>query len=131
MTNSEIGARIKSKRTELGLTLDDIAGEIGVAKSTIQRYEKGTIDKLKLPVLEAIARALHVNPAWLIGKSATPEEDSGKENPASLQMDDFTYAMHNHSGALTERDKEILLAMAQQLSDAHKKGSNGETDGNL
>lgn len=131
MTNSEIGARIKSKRTELGLTLDDIAGEIGVAKSTIQRYEKGTIDKLKLPVLEAIARSLHVNPAWLIGKSSSPEEKSAEERASSLQMDGFTYAMHNHSGQLTEKDKQILLAMAQQLSDAHKKGSNGETDGDL
>ena len=78
MTNLEIGARIKARRTELGLTLDDIAGEIGVAKSTIQRYEKGTIDKLKLPVIEAIARTLHVNPSWLIGKSS-----DASESPAS------------------------------------------------
>lgn len=76
MTNLEIGARIKARRTELGLTLDDIAGEIGVAKSTIQRYEKGTIDKLKLPVIEAIARTLHVNPSWLIGKSSDASESS-------------------------------------------------------
>ena len=55
MDNKEIGLRIESRRKELGLTLDDIAQDVGVAKSTIQRYEKGTIDKLKLPVIDAIA----------------------------------------------------------------------------
>lgn len=51
------------------MTLDDIATEIGVARSTIQRYEKGTIQNAKMPVLEAIARVLRVNPSWLCGKS--------------------------------------------------------------
>ena len=69
MQNQLIGRKIESRRKELGLTLDDIAKEIGVAKSTIQRYEKGSIEKIKLPVIEAIARVLSVDPAWLCGKS--------------------------------------------------------------
>ena len=74
MENERIGARIEQRRKELGLTLDDIAREIGVAKSTVQRYEKGTIEKIKLPVMEAIARALNVNPAWLCFKSDVMEQ---------------------------------------------------------
>lgn len=69
MQNQLIGQRIESRRKELGLTLDDIATEIGVAKSTVQRYEKGTIEKIKLPVIEAIARVLSIDPAWLCGKT--------------------------------------------------------------
>ena len=69
MNNQEIGARIQLRRKELGYTLDDVAKEIGVAKSTIQRYEKGTIEKIKLPVIEAIARSLNVDPAWICGKT--------------------------------------------------------------
>lgn len=69
MGNPVVGERIRMRRKELGMTLDDIAGEIGVAKSTIQRYETGTIEKLKLPVIEAIARVLRVAPEWLAGKS--------------------------------------------------------------
>ena len=63
---------MQRRREELGLTLDDIALEIGVARSTIQRYEKGTIEKLKLPVIEAIANVLQVDPAWLVGKTDDP-----------------------------------------------------------
>lgn len=77
MENKIIGRRIENRRKELGFTLDDIAQEIGVAKSTIQRYEKGTIEKIKLPVIEAIARVISVNPAWLCGKSEIMEPESG------------------------------------------------------
>lgn len=69
MGNMIIGNRIEQRRKQLGLTLDDIAQEIGLAKSTIQRYEKGTIETIKLPIIEAIARVLSVNPAWICGKT--------------------------------------------------------------
>lgn len=73
MTNIEIGNRIAERRTQLGLTMDDVAQKIGVAKSTIQRYEKGQIQKIKLPVIESIASALSVNPDWLIGNTDNPK----------------------------------------------------------
>lgn len=68
----EIGTRISSARNLKGLTLEDVASKVGVAKSTILRYEKGTISKTKLPVLESIAHALGVDPNWLIGNSDNP-----------------------------------------------------------
>lgn len=71
-TPQEIGLRIEQRRKELGLTLNDVAEDIGVARSTIQRYEKGKIEKIKLPVIEAIANALKVNPAWVVYKSKDP-----------------------------------------------------------
>ena len=86
MGNPELGKRIEERRKQLNLTLDDIASKIGVAKSTVQRYEKGTIAKIKLPVVESIARVLDVDPAWLCCKtdamcaasdSPTPTKDVG------------------------------------------------------
>jgi len=73
MGNMIIGNRIEQRRKSLGLTLDDVAQEIGLAKSTVQRYEKGTIETIKLPVIEAIARILKVNPAWICGKTDSME----------------------------------------------------------
>lgn len=69
MDNVMIGKRIKHARDLKCVTLEDIATKVGVAKSTIQRYENGKIENLKIPVLHSIANALDVNPAWLIGKS--------------------------------------------------------------
>lgn len=73
MDTIEIGKKIKFARDKKNITLDDIALKVGVAKSTIQRYETGKIEKPKLPVLESIANAINVNPAWLIGKSEIME----------------------------------------------------------
>ena len=64
--NIQTGKRIQIRREELRMNLGDVAKEVGVAVSTIQRYEKGKIEKIKLPVIEAIAKALRVNPAWLL-----------------------------------------------------------------
>lgn len=84
MNNKEIGQRIKERRTELGLKQEDIAKKIGVATSTVQRYEAGTIDKPKLPVLEAIARAIKVAPDWLIGKNDEMIDDSFDNLPDNI-----------------------------------------------
>ncbi len=87
MDNALIGKRIEQRRKELGLTLDDIAQEIGVSKSTIQRYEKGKIETIKLPVIEAIARAVQANPAWICGKSEEMEliaERAGCSLPSNV-----------------------------------------------
>lgn len=64
-----IGDRIKQARNAKGYTQEDIANHIGVNKSTILRYEHGDVKNIKIPILEAIAHFLSVNPAWLAGKS--------------------------------------------------------------
>lgn len=78
MTNAEIGNRIKYARGLRNVTLDDIAKKVGVAKSTIQRYEAGKIATIKIPVVESIAIALNVNPSWIVGKSDDMELPSQK-----------------------------------------------------
>ena len=65
----KIGVRMEQRRKQLGYTLADIAEQVSVAFSTIQRYEKGKIENIKLPVLESIARVLQVDVAWLLGKT--------------------------------------------------------------
>lgn len=69
LNTTEISNRIKYARDIRDVTLDDIAHKVGVAKSTIQRYEAGKIKNPKLHVVDSIAKALNVNPQWLIGKS--------------------------------------------------------------
>lgn len=65
----EIGKRIKARRKELNLTLEQLASALGFNKSTLQRYEVGKIDRIKLPVLQSIAKELRVDPNWLALKT--------------------------------------------------------------
>ncbi len=85
MSNIEIGIRISTRRKQLGLTMDDVAQRIGVAKSTVQRYETGQIQKIKLPVIESIASALSVNPDWIIGNTDDPAPKN-THNPPFLPL---------------------------------------------
>lgn len=55
MDKKTIGRRIKDRRLALNMTQSDIANAVGVAISTVQRYEAGTIERIKLPVIESIA----------------------------------------------------------------------------
>lgn len=68
----ELGRRMNIARREAEMSLTDVAAEAGVATSTIQRYEKGKIARVKLPVIESIAGALHVDPDWLLQKTDEP-----------------------------------------------------------
>lgn len=72
MDKKLLGKRLKYARNDLrNMTLQDVADAVGVARSTVQRYETGKIENIKLPVVESFARALQVNPSWLIGQSDT------------------------------------------------------------
>ena len=69
MDNLSIGKRIKQSREDIEITRKELANRIKVSASTITRYEQGTIQKIKMPIINSIANALSVNPMWIIGRS--------------------------------------------------------------
>ncbi len=64
---------LRALRRERGLTLLELGERIGTSKQTIQRYECGIIDNIPKEKIEALARALGVTPARLMGWDATDE----------------------------------------------------------
>lgn len=62
-----IGDRIKQRRSELNLTVDELAEKTGKSRATIYRYENGDIENMPTPVLEPLAKALETTPADLMG----------------------------------------------------------------
>lgn len=62
-----IGDRIKNRRKEIGMSAETLGEKIGKAKTTIYRYESGDIMKVPSTILESIAQALNVTPAYLMG----------------------------------------------------------------
>ena len=66
--------RMKSARDSKGLTLKELADKVGKTEATVQRYESGEIKNLKNDTIEAIAHALDVSPAYLMGWSEEHSE---------------------------------------------------------
>ena len=89
MSNKElrklIGSRAKQRRLELGLNQQYVAEKMDVNKSTIQRYETGSIDNTKKLVLEGLADALHVSAEWLKGETEEYITDISDEKDLQLQ----------------------------------------------
>lgn len=63
----DIQDKIKKRRLELNLTLDDVAKELGINKSTVLRYESKSINKMPIDVIPPLAKILKCSPEYLMG----------------------------------------------------------------
>lgn len=63
----EISKIIKNRRIELGLTLKEVADSLGVAESTVSRYESSDIQNMGIDKIEALAKVLKCSPGYLMG----------------------------------------------------------------
>lgn len=83
---------IKSRRTELGLTLEDVAKHIGVSRQTVQKYESGIVLNIPSDKIEKISEILKTTPTklmgWEIEKPATNDDGLDKETAKFMEMVD-------------------------------------------
>ncbi|MBQ2956072.1 MAG: helix-turn-helix domain-containing protein [Clostridia bacterium] len=64
---SEISRRLLQLISRQGITYSELAERTGISKSTLQRYATGETARIPHDRLEALARALRVTPAYLLG----------------------------------------------------------------
>lgn len=62
-----VGERIKKRRKQLKLSVDQLAEMIGKNRATVYRYESDEIENMPYDVIEPLANALRVSPAYLMG----------------------------------------------------------------
>ena len=63
-----INERLKAKREELGLTLEDVGQSVGVGKSTVRKWETGYIKNIGYDNLCALSQTLHIPLAALFSE---------------------------------------------------------------
>jgi len=111
--------RLKNRRLELGMTLEQVGEIVGVAKSTVTKWESGMIENMKRDKIALLAKALQVSPAFIMGIAEEVENplldtfqktlkqlDKGKQihvlNFAQKQLDQQKLSPHNQD--LVEED---------------------------
>lgn len=62
-----LGDRIRLKRNELGLSVDDIAKQLGISRATVYRYESSFIENMGVDKLAPLAEILKTTPFYLLG----------------------------------------------------------------
>lgn len=64
---ASVGQRIKDRRIQLGLSVDELAQRLGKNRATVYRYESDAIENLPVTVVGPLAKALQCSPAYLMG----------------------------------------------------------------
>lgn len=74
----EIGDKIRNRRKELGLTMNEIAKKVGVSEATVSRWESGDIVNMRRDKIALLAKALNKPPAFIMGWDDEPTTDYEK-----------------------------------------------------
>lgn len=113
-----IGERIKKRRIDIGLTVEDLASKLGKNRATVYRYENGDIENLPISILEPIASVLCTTPAYLMGYEENLETDT--DFIAKLMQDSEMISHVNMFLELQQEDRKSVMDMIEFLS--RKKG---------
>lgn len=89
-----LSALLKQRRKELGLTLAQIADQMGVAEATVQRWESGNIKSIRYEKIDKLAEILRVNPAAFMGwNDTTGIANSERPLPSNIIPMPLTYTV--------------------------------------
>lgn len=102
-----IGSRIRAKREELGLTLEAVAEQLGVHRSTVLRYETGDTRHIPLDTVEKLAGILHTTPADLLGW----------QEPAEPELDPEIRLVARNMQRLPPEQRSALIRIIRTMSD--------------
>ena len=114
-----IGERIKQKRLEQGLSLDQLADKMGYkSKTSVFRAEQGMTD-LPLSKVKEFAKVLKTTPSYLMGW----EDEEGNLDTESLpQKEKLNYEEFMEQSKfffndenVSEEDKELFFKSLQEI----------------
>lgn len=113
---------IRKRRKELGLTLKDVATELGVSESLISRYESNDVKNMGIDKLIPLAKVLKCTPAFLMGAEDEPKPAPAVElstEPQISQM--FRIDTRGLTPEVAEQLKEELEEYSKFLLSKFKK----------
>jgi len=123
---NDLSKRILALIEEKGLSYGELSEMTKISKSALQRYATGETEKIPLPRIEKIAKALNVSSAYLIGwveeKPPEPFEDlqifAEKQTPATEGLSELAIQIAKLVDRLPQESRKLLLVQIQALAQA-------------
>jgi transcriptional regulator with XRE-family HTH domain len=108
-----IGARMRTRRRQLGLSQSDLAERLGVSFQQVQKYERGA-NRVAASTLLIAARALGTSVSWLVGEEASGRDDDDDvfralSRPGALEI------LQAFNAIADPRTRQALLALAREM----------------
>lgn len=112
---NEMGKRIKLKRLEANLTMEELGTKLGVQKSAINKWEKGMVTNIKRSTIQAMAEIFDCSPIWLMGWDDEPItiDFNQPEHFTKLNSEDNEYIKMYME--LDQDDKNMINKMIKTL----------------
>ena len=102
-----MGLRIHQKRKELDLTMEELGALVGVNKTAVNKWEKGTVRNLKQSTIADLAKLFGCSPAWLMFG------DDTIKTPTQQGKEDAELVIKFHS--LNSANQIAVLTMIDSL----------------
>lgn len=112
-SDTAVGARIRIRRRQLGVSQSDLADRIGVSFQQVQKYEQGT-NRISASTLLAIAAALECPGAALLGDEQVSAADA--ELMALLAEDGAVELLQAFNRIPDRETRQAVLSVAEGLA---------------
>lgn len=89
MEGNDMAKKIKILRLAQNLTLEQVANQVGVGKSTVRKWETGMIANMRRDKISSLAMALHTSPAYLMGWVDEPHQEISADNLFRIETKRF------------------------------------------
>lgn len=76
-----IGERIKQRRKELDISINQLSQRLGKNRATIYRYENNEIENIPMTILKPLSEILQTTPEYLCGISSNAPITQKKASP--------------------------------------------------
>lgn len=109
---SDIAKRILDTMRARDLSYADLSSKTGISKSALQRYATGNTPKIPMDRMEAIADALGVSPAYLMGWEdllSHAREDSSAGRTAAKEEMYHTFGVDHYAADLRLMDSKTVV----------------------
>lgn len=114
-------SRLRERRIELELTLEDVARALGTTRQTIQKYESGVVTNIPSDKIEKMAEVLKTTPAYLMGW--TKDQDTFRNEQNDVDIRRIARARKQMPPEEQEKMMKILTAaFGMYFSDDGKNG---------
>ena len=108
-----VGEKIRARRLELGMTMDDLGRAIGVQRSAINKHEKGLITDLKRSTIAALANALNVSVFYLLDDDPNDEDQQILE---ALHQDPKLRLLFDRAVNMSAEDRNKMLQISEIIN---------------
>jgi transcriptional regulator with XRE-family HTH domain len=114
-TDAALGARIRLRRRELGLTQVALAEALGLSFQQVQKYERGA-NRVSASMLHRVAVTLQTSVAWLFGAEDEAEsEDIGETDLHRFLNTEEGRELAESYVRLTASQRRVLLGLVRGL----------------